>query len=66
MKPEEVLQRYWGYDRFRPLQKEAVEAALSGADSLVLMATGGGKSICYQQLHYAWKVCVWLFRLLLH
>lgn len=48
MKPEEVLQRYWGYDRFRPLQKEAVEAALSGADSLVLMATGGGKSICYQ------------------
>lgn len=48
MKPEEVLQKYWEYAQFRPLQKEAVVAALSGKDCLVLMATGGGKSVCYQ------------------
>lgn len=48
MKPEQVLQKHWGYTHFRPLQKEAVEAAVSGQDCLVLMATGGGKSICFQ------------------
>jgi ATP-dependent DNA helicase RecQ len=48
MTPEAVLKRCWGYDAFRPLQKEAVESALSGRDCLVVLPTGGGKSICYQ------------------
>jgi ATP-dependent DNA helicase RecQ len=43
-----VVRRYWGFDSLRPLQTEAIEAALSGRDSLVVMPTGGGKSLCYQ------------------
>ncbi|MEK9144849.1 MAG: ATP-dependent DNA helicase RecQ, partial [Elusimicrobiota bacterium] len=46
--PEEALRRHWGYDSFKPLQREAVEAALAGRDSLVVLPTGGGKSLCYQ------------------
>src|SRR5664280_3768780 len=45
--PEELLERF-GLDAFRPGQREAVQAALSGRDSLVVMPTGGGKSLCYQ------------------
>ena len=48
MKPEEILKKRWGYDAFKPLQKEAIEAALAGRDSLVVLPTGGGKSLCYQ------------------
>jgi len=44
----EVLQRYWGYPDFRPGQDTAVANVLSGGDSLTVMPTGGGKSICYQ------------------
>jgi ATP-dependent DNA helicase RecQ len=44
----EVLTRWWGFDRLRPLQAEAIAAALAGRDSLVVMPTGGGKSLCYQ------------------
>ena len=47
-KVREVLQRHWGYDTLRPLQGEAIDAVLAGRDSLVVMPTGGGKSLCYQ------------------
>ena len=48
LSPEDVLLRYWGYDSFRPLQREIVQAALDGRDTLGLMPTGGGKSITFQ------------------
>ena len=44
----EALKKYWHYDSFRPMQREAMESVLSGRDTLVLMPTGGGKSIIYQ------------------
>jgi ATP-dependent DNA helicase RecQ len=44
----ETLRRVWGYDGFRPLQGDAVRAVLDGRDSLVVLPTGGGKSLCYQ------------------
>ena len=43
-----VLERYWGYTSFRPLQEEAMRAVLDGHDSLLVLPTGGGKSICFQ------------------
>lgn len=45
---QSVIAKYWGIHEFRPLQKEACEAVLNGRDSLVVMPTGGGKSLCYQ------------------
>ena len=47
-KAEETLRRHWGYPGFRPVQRAVVEAVLSGADTLGLMPTGGGKSIAFQ------------------
>ena len=44
----DVLERYWGYTSFRPLQREAMTAILSGHDSIVVLPTGGGKSLCFQ------------------
>ncbi|HUZ78857.1 MAG TPA: RecQ family ATP-dependent DNA helicase [Chloroflexota bacterium] len=43
-----VLKRYWGFARFRPLQRQAIDAALGGRDVLLVLPTGGGKSLCYQ------------------
>jgi len=43
-----LVERVWGYAELRPLQAEAMLAALAGRDSLVVLATGGGKSLCYQ------------------
>jgi ATP-dependent DNA helicase RecQ len=44
----EVLGRYWGYSAFRPLQRDAMDAILAHRDSLVVLPTGGGKSLCFQ------------------
>ncbi len=48
MTPHEALKKHWGYDAFRPMQEDAVVAALAGRDSLVVLPTGGGKSVCFQ------------------
>jgi ATP-dependent DNA helicase RecQ len=44
----DVISKHWGYSTFRPLQEEAMNASLAGRDSLVVMPTGGGKSLCFQ------------------
>jgi ATP-dependent DNA helicase RecQ len=43
-----TVRRYWGFDSLRPLQEQAIRAGLEQRDSLVVMPTGGGKSLCYQ------------------
>jgi ATP-dependent DNA helicase RecQ len=45
---ETILRRVWGYDQFRPLQVEAMQCVLAGRDSVVVLPTGGGKSLCFQ------------------
>ncbi|PZX61483.1 RecQ family ATP-dependent DNA helicase [Hydrotalea sandarakina] len=46
--PKQILKQYWGYDDFRGLQLPIIESVLAGNDTLALLPTGGGKSICFQ------------------
>lgn len=46
--PVEILERYWGFTSFRPLQEDIISSVINGEDTLALMPTGGGKSLCFQ------------------
>lgn len=48
MTPEEILKKYWGYPSFRPGQLDIIQSVLDGKDTLALLPTGGGKSLCFQ------------------
>lgn len=48
IEPKDILKKYWGFDAFRPMQEEIIHAVLNDQDTLALLPTGGGKSICFQ------------------
>src|ERR1700761_4437582 len=45
---QEILKQYWNHDNFRPMQEEIIKSVLLGSDTLALLPTGGGKSVCFQ------------------
>ena len=48
MKPSEILSHYWGHNLFRPLQEEIINSVINQNDTIAILPTGGGKSICFQ------------------
>ena len=55
----QILLKYWGYNTFRPLQEDIIQATLNGEDTLALLPTGGGKSICFQVVAMAQEgICI--------
>jgi ATP-dependent DNA helicase RecQ len=48
MDPLKILKEYWGHDAFRPMQEDIIRSVLRGDDTLALLPTGGGKSVCFQ------------------
>jgi len=48
MTPIDILRKYWGYDSFRPMQEDIIRSVLTGTDTLAVLPTGGGKSVCFQ------------------
>ena len=46
--PNDILKKYWGHEAFRPMQSDIINSILNGTDTLALLPTGGGKSVCYQ------------------
>ncbi|MFW5820068.1 MAG: DEAD/DEAH box helicase, partial [Bacteroidota bacterium] len=45
---KQILTRYWGYTKFRPLQEDIIRSVFEGNDTLALLPTGGGKSVTFQ------------------
>ena len=48
MNKTEILKQFWGFETFRPLQEDIIDSVLNGQDTLALLPTGGGKSVCFQ------------------